>query len=172
MATFLFIATFMLIVFASFVRCPPPSLPKPPFAVVAFEWPMALCTIKHGCNKTPPANLRLHGVWPTHGNGSRMEYCTNHPFSGSALNDIRKDLLYYWPSYYQPENQFWKYEWEKHGTCSGQPVKEYFQNSMTLFTKMYQRIFTTLVRNGKCSEYGTGRTFRSALALSSRANVS
>ena len=55
------------------------------------------------------------------------------------MNDIKNRLNLLWPGFYHTKNKdFWTAQWEKHGTCSGKGVKDYFQQAMDLASQVQE----------------------------------
>ena len=99
-----------------------------------------ILAIQYRCGK-----MSIHGLWY-----SPQGACTNCPLSsrpqnGEPFHDFSMSLLEKaglipslerdWPSCV-PQNsneQFWRHEWEKHGTCTGLSVEVYFAVTQSLF---------------------------------------
>lgn len=63
----------------------------------------------------------IHGLWPTIGTEHKPAYCNESwPFSESVIQDLLPKLERQWPTLEsgQENAEFWKHEWDKHGTCS------------------------------------------------------
>ncbi len=62
----------------------------------------------------------VHGIWPEYWNGSYPSYCNrSDPFNPKLIKKLIPILQYIWYEY-PPNKQhwnFWKHEWNKHGTC-------------------------------------------------------
>lgn len=113
------------------------------------------------CCHPKTGNLRdrffIHGLWPQYwptGNGDKFpqDCCSSPEFSSSYTSCDRKfdssqisnlkEVEQYWPSIKYggapkcstlTQHQFWKHEWEKHGTCSVHlNVGSYFQKTLSL----------------------------------------
>ncbi len=68
------------------------------------------------------SHLTAHGLWPDNKTGDWPSFCTNEKFDFVTVTeavglDRMEDM---WPSVsaHDDDEQFWKHEWEKHGTCS------------------------------------------------------
>lgn len=113
---------------------PPPPPPPPPVAaksaVVALQWPMGLCktTPCEKAEKLPGNRFTLHGVWPVQADGSQISYCPG------------KDKFSY--------SDKFRYQWEKHGTCSELEFSDYFERSLDLAKKHSPRLFRALGQSG------------------------
>ncbi|KAK9688844.1 hypothetical protein RND81_09G015200 [Saponaria officinalis] len=128
----------------------PPLAPAKAY-IMALQWPVTVCLVKQCKEKKtpPPESFKLHGLWPCAPDwDSSVENCPGPDFSGSALKDIRGDLLTYWPSLLEPENQFWKHEWLVHGTCSGLPLEHYFADGVRLTQLNARPILSALSKSG------------------------
>lgn len=91
------------------------------------QWPMSVCiessyTHEHECRI--PRNVTtwtVHGVWPSEGATVGPEFCNKSAkFNHTEIEDMLPELEVRWPNLYvdEPPDDFWKHEWEKHGTCS------------------------------------------------------
>ncbi|KAK9713173.1 hypothetical protein RND81_06G008800 [Saponaria officinalis] len=143
-----------LIMLTKVFSAPPAQAPPPAPAkayIMALQWPVTVCLVEQCKEKKtpPPESFKLHGLWPcnTYWNSS-VEKCPGSDFSGPALDDMRGDLLTYWPSLLQPENQFWKHEWLVHGTCSGLPLEHYFADGVRLTRLNAPQILSALSKSG------------------------
>ena len=84
-------------------------------------------------------NFTIHGLWPNFKNSSSSYdgYCTNEPFDIEVIKKIGIDKMNtYWPSTDGPNEEFWKHEWEKHGTCSGLSQIDYFNTILNLHSSL------------------------------------
>lgn len=95
-------------------------LPSLGIIVLSLQWHSGL---------GPADQFTLHGLWPnTCGNGlgpasgcdrtrsytNIQERLENYPHSRVSFMG---EMATYWSSYNGNNNQFWSYEWTKHGTC-------------------------------------------------------
>ncbi|KAM4770971.1 ribonuclease T2-like [Rhinophrynus dorsalis] len=83
--------------------------------ILTHNWPVTLCKIEQAHCESPPDYWILHGLWP-----DKAQMC-NHswPFDYSQIQDILSEMNQYWPDLlHLDKTQFWKYEWQKHGTCA------------------------------------------------------
>lgn len=86
-------------------------------------------------------NWTLHGLWPSNKHGGNPEHC-NHDMKFRLANldeNLRVQLNDKWhTSKVGKRNaEFWKHEWEKHGTCSMElentgSMNNYFNQSLFL----------------------------------------
>eukprot|EP00026_Physarum_polycephalum_P015497 Phypoly_transcript_16196.p1 GENE.Phypoly_transcript_16196~~Phypoly_transcript_16196.p1 ORF type:complete len:224 (+),score=24.43 Phypoly_transcript_16196:125-796(+) len=74
----------------------------------------------------------IHGLWPENADGSYPENCPGPKFNTTVISDLISKLNIVWPSNNGKNTDFWKHEWEKHGTCSQFGERAYFLNSITL----------------------------------------
>jgi len=82
----------------------------------------------------------IHGVWPSSFTTS-PEFCTTEQFDGRRLDDIKRQLNQYWPSFTSTQDRyftFWRHEWQKHGTCAGDVpqlngLNNFFKNVLNVF---------------------------------------
>lgn len=80
-------------------------------------------------------NYSIHGLWPQYTTKSFPSYCSNVSFSIEKLNPIIKELNLYWYSTENKNSDFWKHEYEKHGSCMGIKLSEYdyFKKTIDLY---------------------------------------
>merc|ERR1711957_469635 len=72
----------------------------------------------------------LHGIWP-----DWTQDCSGPKFDISVLAPIRSEMEAKWlscPEYAKNNEEFWTHEWEKHGTCSGMEMLDYFKKGLSL----------------------------------------
>lgn len=83
----------------------------------------------------------IHGLWPQYSYNSYPSYCSNEKFDFNKLTLLIDDLNKYWYSTEGKNEDFWKHEWEKHGTCMFDKLDEfdYFKKSLTLFVDVLQK---------------------------------
>ena len=77
----------------------------------------------------------IHGLWPQYSQTSYPQFCKNIPFDIEKIKPMLLDLNKFWYSGIEPNNVFWKHEWEKHGTCmiGDLSVLEYFTRALNVF---------------------------------------
>lgn len=116
------------------------------FLVFAQIWPVTDCAEwierKSGnkCNLPSSNDWTVHGIWPTRYGEKSPQYCDNSKkFDFSKLKPILGKLEAHWTNVHAntPEDDFWRHEWEKHGTCAMQlpPMDDelkYFEEGVTL----------------------------------------
>lgn len=82
----------------------------------------------------------LHGLWPNYPNGGYPAFCDKSAkFDPAKVADLQDDLNQYWMSYSSSNNNFWKHEWEKHGTCATPVIKDehtYFSEGLRLHREL------------------------------------
>ncbi|XP_020618786.1 ribonuclease Oy-like isoform X2 [Orbicella faveolata] len=122
-------------------------------------WPQTQCQYALGnvknksCVPSGITKWTIHGLWPTVGEEHKPVYCNSSwPFNGGDIEDLKPKLDLQWPSYDSPDAaEFWKHEWEKHGTCSTNlpfldSEHKYFEVSLSLNVKY--DIFSVLQQSG------------------------
>ena len=111
-----------------------PALAAPPnlvgsgdfdFYVLTLSWSPGFCDTQGQsragaqCEAGSGAGFVVHGLWPNRAFGQDPESCTQGAYvPGSALR--RADGLY-------PDEGLARYEYRKHGTCSGLDAEHYFE---------------------------------------------
>ncbi|XP_063163697.1 ribonuclease T2 [Candoia aspera] len=102
------------------------------------QWPVTVCMMNSNQCKDPPMYWTIHGLWP-----DRAEECNKSwHFNVSELKDFMGDMREYWPDIlHTNRTNFWKHEWEKHGTCAAEletlnSQKKYFEKTLELYRKI------------------------------------
>lgn len=94
------------------------------FYVLSLSWSPTFCDSEAGrrnrsqCGIHERAEFVVHGLWPQYTRGF-PSYC------GVANRSIPRNALDKAATVY-PDERLARYQWEKHGTCSGQGPGEYF----------------------------------------------
>ena len=123
------------------------NAPPSKYLVYSVTWQPTFCLMKPstpGCEEAPERFL-THGIWPyseSIGNltNRHPQYCTNSPdctngeacamradeMSAVLANKALRAIVTS-----EPEKLF-AHEWQKHGTCSGKRMQEYFQDFVDL----------------------------------------
>ncbi|CAK9322663.1 unnamed protein product [Citrullus colocynthis] len=131
------------------------------------QWPPATCSaVRAGCRGQPPAMFTIHGLWPSNYSTARL-VCTGVAFDPTQIAAIRPQLNTYWPDVIQGNNQnFWKYEWNRHGKCSDPPFNQlqYFQTTLNIRTNHNYDLLAILNAAGLGP---TGTTVRQYQAIES-----
>mmetsp|Transcript_46223 Transcript_46223/g.67531 ORF Transcript_46223/g.67531 Transcript_46223/m.67531 type:complete len:509 (-) Transcript_46223:292-1818(-) len=114
------------------------------FFVFAQSWQPQFCHGHYskypGCDEPNDyweTHLTIHGLWPQNNDGSYPCSCPGTKFDPKIMNSIGLDtLLTMWPNVKADDPQssayddFWKHEWDKHGTCSGLGQRDYFSAAL------------------------------------------
>ena len=104
------------------------------------QWPQSYCSLLSSRQKNVdmgptakkpyrrckvPEQVRtwtVHGIWPTLGNTKHYPECCNstYKFNCNEVQPIMGQLDMFWPNLNAREKhcEFWKHEWEAHGTCA------------------------------------------------------
>lgn len=104
--------------------------------IMVHHWPATVCMEAANDCHNPPDYWTIHGLWP-----DRAEACNRSwHFNFEEIKGLLPDLKLYWPDVLHSSNssQFWKHEWDKHGTCAAQldilnSERKYFGASLDLF---------------------------------------
>uniref|UniRef100_A0A1A8IMU5 Ribonuclease T2 n=2 Tax=Nothobranchius TaxID=28779 RepID=A0A1A8IMU5_NOTKU len=100
------------------------------------HWPTTFCSMEHCHAKI--SYWTLHGLWPDNGN----ECNSSWHFNSSQIEDLLPDMEKSWPDLIKPSSSsFWKYEWQKHGTCAAEAESlnsqhKYFSKALELYHKL------------------------------------
>jgi hypothetical protein len=79
----------------------------------------------------------IHGLWSQE-SVDKWHYCPKggHKFEIERLRVLLPELHAHWHSSRGTDENFWKHEWEKHGSCTGLKEFEYFQKTLDCFDKV------------------------------------
>ena len=85
----------------------------------------------------------IHGLWPQYSKNKYPTFCKKVKFDIHSLSPILDELNEKWYSYKKTEKddeEFWKHEWEKHGSCMFVEMNEfeYFSKTLELFDTAVQ----------------------------------
>ena len=96
----------------------------------------------------------IHGLWPQYSSNSYPRYCRDIPFNYDKLEPIYEELKQFWYSDKETDEDFWKHEWDKHGTCMFNNCDEfsYFKKALSLYVEVLQ---SNLVNNYREKEFDT-----------------
>ncbi len=77
----------------------------------------------------------IHGLWPQNTLHDYPTYCKNLDFDLDKLNPIMNSLKTKWYSKKTSNEDFWKHEYLKHGSCvfSSMSELEYFSKTLELY---------------------------------------
>jgi ribonuclease I len=78
----------------------------------------------------------IHGLWPQEGKREGHACPKNHTFDTERLRVLLPQLHEHWHSSRGEDEDFWKHEWEKHGSCTGLTEVQYFQKTLECFKKV------------------------------------
>ena len=96
----------------------------------------------------------IHGLWPQNSKTDYSAYCKKVDFSIEVLEPIIDELKNYWYSKQEKNEEFWKHEYQKHGSCMFTPLTElqYFSRVLLLYYKAIAQDLPTYyqVKDGKC----------------------
>uniref|UniRef100_A0A3Q3E885 Ribonuclease T2 n=1 Tax=Labrus bergylta TaxID=56723 RepID=A0A3Q3E885_9LABR len=104
--------------------------------ILTHHWPKTFCSMEH-C-KANISYWTLHGLWPDKG----IDCNSSWHFNSSQIQDLIPDMKKSWPDLLKPtSDEFWKYEWHKHGTCAAKADSlnsqhKYFNKALDLYHKV------------------------------------
>lgn len=92
----------------------------------------------------------IHGLWPQYTPDKYPTYCKPVEFNVDKLFPIMPALEKYWCSDREEDVDFWRHEWQKHGSCMFQTMDEleYFQTTL--------RLYAEAIKLGLDKKYGKG----------------
>lgn len=79
----------------------------------------------------------IHGLWPQYSDNSYPTFCKQVNFDIQQLQDLLPELNKVWYSNRNDNDDFWKHEYEKHGSCVFTQIteKEYFEKTLQLYNE-------------------------------------
>lgn len=104
--------------------------------ILTHHWPSTFCSMEP-CHPNI-SYWTLHGLWPDKG----MHCNSSWHFNSSEIEDLLPDMEKSWPDLLNPSSSgFWKYEWDKHGTCAAKAESlnsqhKYFNKALELYHKL------------------------------------
>ncbi|XP_076355401.1 ribonuclease Oy-like isoform X2 [Tachypleus tridentatus] len=122
------------------------------------DWPPTVCLHSSktiACEEPPKKNSWvIHGLWPSSFNLRIPRFCNSRKhFNLTEIQGIVPELEKEWPDLFvkRKPSSFWKYEWEKHGTCAAvvpdfNSQKDYF--SMALKLKFHYDLSKAFIKGG------------------------
>lgn len=96
---------------------------EPDYYTLAVTLTPAFCELNANKSKTKQCRnaqpLSVHGLWPESASTRAPEYCQrNTPSLSSSLKKTLDPIM--------PDDGLRRYQWQKHGSCSGQSPERYF----------------------------------------------
>lgn len=94
------------------------------FMLFVQAWTPQLCTQmnqQHRKCEIAKVGWGIHGLWPNRNDTTYPQFCKPiPPFDESRIAPLENDLDTYWPNSLvdTPHTNFWKHEYEKHGSCA------------------------------------------------------
>jgi ribonuclease I len=85
--------------------------------------------------KEQDGSFSIHGLWPQTTPDNYPTFCKKVNFDIDCLFPIMGQLKKYWYSTMGKNDNFWKHEWQKHGSCVWTEMNEfeYFSNALRLY---------------------------------------
>ena len=93
-----------------------------------------LCIQHNGSDETFP--YRIHGLWPHKNATVYPRYCSGLAFNNDNFLPLLPKLHQCWHNFEGKDENFWKQEWRKHGTCTGLTEAMYFEKTIECFEKV------------------------------------
>ncbi|PNX62774.1 ribonuclease T2, partial [Trifolium pratense] len=109
------------------------------YLVLSIQWPPALCRAQP-CTKYPATRFGVHGLWPNVYQGNDPSSCGGQfgvSFDPNVCYTppLRNDLNNIWPNYLGRNIDFWRHEWDIHGSCVQEVFNQndYFIHAVAVF---------------------------------------
>ena len=82
----------------------------------------------------------IHGLWPQYSENEYPSFCKKVDFDIDKLKPILTELKQFWYSTKDTNEDFWKHEWQKHGSCVFTEIDEltYFKTTLSLYVDCIQ----------------------------------
>lgn len=74
----------------------------------------------------------IHGFWPQYDENKYPTFCKEVEFNIDTLEPLMDELNEYWFSTEEKNQDFWRHEYQKHGSCVFTQMNEYQYFSKTL----------------------------------------
>lgn len=108
---------------------------------LAIQWQPGFCQNSY-CRRNEQ-KFSIHGLWPGRNYNKFLpnSCCTQHEFDAVLLGPLRNRLNEAWPSLKKSEVDFWKHEFDKHGSCTIDlagfgSLPSYFEKTLDLYDKL------------------------------------
>jgi ribonuclease T2 len=131
------------------------------FYVLALSWSSGFCEVegddkgRNQCAVGTGLGFTVHGLWPQNEKGYPTECGPAGRTPSRAAMDIAKDIF--------PSEPLARYEWRKHGTCSGLSPSDYFRDTKTARDKVViPKEFQKPDKEGRWSPVDIERAFIAA----------
>jgi ribonuclease T2 len=104
------------------------------FYVLALSWSSGFCEVegddkgREQCARGAGLGFTVHGLWPQNEKGFPTDCGPAGRTPSRAAMDLAKDVY--------PSEPLARYEWRKHGTCSGSSPSDYFRDTKTARDKV------------------------------------
>lgn len=100
------------------------------YYVMSFSWSPSYCA-NHKSDKLQcgmPRDFVVHGLWPQYNKGGYPASCSTSTKVPDEIVNAMLDIM--------PSPTLIQHEWDKHGTCSGLAMADYFSAIRMVWTKM------------------------------------
>ncbi|GLT36161.1 hypothetical protein SLA2020_105570 [Shorea laevis] len=93
---------------------------------IVVQWQPGMCSVPTKTCVKPKMNFTMHGIWPVKTSGKSMIHCNGCSLiPEQQLIDAVPNLIAYWPDVGKGDHyKFWEWEWNNHGKCSEQQLKQ------------------------------------------------
>lgn len=110
---------------------------------LALQWPAGVCYTSRRRCRSSIHRWTIHGAWPDSRNSSAAPaFCCGPAFDAVSVRQHVPELQDKWATLFPGTNdQFWKHEWDKHGTCVVSPkltgLVQYFNQTVRLYDQLH-----------------------------------
>ncbi|KAI5402027.1 hypothetical protein KIW84_066480 [Lathyrus oleraceus] len=109
------------------------------FFTLSLQWGPTFCYHHHHLNggtclvRPTETGFTIHGFWPSTIEEPQPRNCL------VAWHEMNLNVLWLWPSYTMRNDDFWEYQWAKHGRCSfpGFTQITYLLEAMNAFKSLH-----------------------------------
>ncbi|CAJ1961292.1 unnamed protein product [Sphenostylis stenocarpa] len=109
------------------------------YFMLAETWPKSYCNYQSQtggrlCYGTVPKHFTIHGLWPEEWTRQIHNCNATNTLNQTHIQPVRRQLTAFWPNLNGNDFSFWKFEWDKHGTCSENSFAQlpYFQLALNI----------------------------------------
>jgi ribonuclease T2 len=105
------------------------------YYVLALSYTKTFCNYNTCNNDKIKPYFTIHGLWPSNLYGPSPADCKGEKYDTNILKNLKDELDQKWIEA-KINSEFRKYEWNKHGTCSGLSLYEYFDKTLKLYDEI------------------------------------
>lgn len=112
------------------------------YVILVLSWSPGICATGKFVCKKQKNEFTIHGLWPQLDDQAPTKCCTKQRYNDRVLDQVRRKLKAVWPTLNMGKDEdFWFYEWNKHGRCADNieginTVEKYFEFALKEYSKL------------------------------------